>query len=139
MAHGIIPRPPPKPDTTLSQPLQTDRSSSIASTRAPSALPESDAPASHPNLFLRPDTVDIDDATPIDLTQDEDNKANVFMKRSGSVMSHLNAVNLLQEQLRQAKDSLITSRRAMEDVKPRPAFNVGDFFRQGEVIDLTDL
>jgi len=134
MARRIIPR-NPNSDTK-------PRESSIASSRAASALPDRDAPPQKPALFLRGGTIDVDSPLgnePIDLTEDGDPVKALAAMRFASVAGHVDVVNLLHEQLRQAKEDLEASRLRLQDIKASQEFSAYQFFKPGEVIDLTDL
>ncbi|KAH7102518.1 hypothetical protein BKA62DRAFT_105935 [Auriculariales sp. MPI-PUGE-AT-0066] len=151
IARGLIPQSAADPQP----PSQRQHSSSIASSRPPSrarsAPPELDAVQPSANtLFLRGETIDLDAPVhrlPIDLTKGEEEDPpkplSILSSRHASIVNRLDVVNLLQEQLRQAKDDLQASRAALSGAKPQvtPAipFSVYDYYKPGEVVDMTDL
>ena len=83
----------------------------------------------------------------VDLTQDgdrdkaEESKPNI-QARAASIADQQDMVALLQEQLRQARDGLARRQASLDAIKRESSiqpFSAYNYFKPGEVVDLTDL
>ena len=79
----------------------------------------------------------------VDLTEDGDKESKPDVHaRAASIADQQDMVALLQEQLRQARDGLARRQASLDAIKRESSiqpFSAYNYFKPGEVVDLTDL